>query len=99
MRPGQAAEFEPNRHHGPEDVNMVHGADDLHHKKLDDESYQMDKEEIEDLFKKLDKNNDGRIDVYELAEGFKAYSWIEVQSRSSAGWYAAILPNINISPY
>lgn len=71
MRPGQAAELEPNRHHGPEDVNMVHGADDLHHKKFDDESYQMDKEEIEDLFKKLDKNNDGRIDVYELAEGLK----------------------------
>lgn len=71
MRPGQAAELEPNRHHGLEDVNMVHGADDLHHKKYDDESYQMDKEEIEDLFKKLDKNNDGRIDVYELAEGLK----------------------------
>ena len=71
MRRGQAAELEPHGHHGSGDVNMFHGSDDLDHKKHNEEGYQMDKEEIEDLFKKLDKNNDGRIDVYELAEGLK----------------------------
>lgn len=50
---------------------MFYGLDDLDYKKYNEEGYQMDKEEIEDLFKKFDKNNDGRIDVYEFVEGLK----------------------------
>ncbi|KAJ7372293.1 hypothetical protein OS493_019737 [Desmophyllum pertusum] len=45
-------------------------ADDL--EKNHDESYQMDQQEVEELFKNLDKNNDGRIDMNELAEGLKS---------------------------
>ena len=70
MRQGLATEPELHRrHHGFEVVNMELDADDL--EKDHDESYQMDHEEVEDLFKKLDKNNDGRIDLNELAEGLK----------------------------
>lgn len=50
---------------------MDSDADDVDKGKHDGDSYQMDREEVEDLFKKLDKNNDGRIDVNELAEGLK----------------------------
>ena len=62
-------ELHSHHHHGFEVVNM-----DLNGGGLDndhDKSYQMDHEEVEDLFKKLDKNNDGRIDLNELAEGLK----------------------------
>jgi len=69
MSRGLAAESESHRHHGCEVVNMESEADDL--EKKHDEGYQMDHEEVESLFKKLDKNNDGRIDVNELAEGLK----------------------------
>ena len=71
MRQGLATELEPHRHHGSEDLSMDSDQDDLRQEKHDNDSYQMDKEEVEDLFKKLDKNNDGRIDVHELAEGLK----------------------------
>lgn len=72
MRQGLAAELEPqHRHHGSTVVNMDSDADDVDKGKHDGDSYQMDREEVEDLFKKLDKNNDGRIDVNELAEGLK----------------------------
>lgn len=67
MSQGLATELELHRHHGSEGVNMDSDADDLEHQ----DGYQMDKEEVEDLFKKLDKNNDGRIDLNELAEGLK----------------------------
>lgn len=69
MSQGSAAEPETLRHHGFEVVNMESEADDS--LKKHDEGYQMDHEEVETLFKKLDKNNDGRIDVNELAEGLK----------------------------
>lgn len=69
MSQGSAAEPETHRHHGFEVVNMESEADDS--LKKHDEGYQMDHEEVETLFKKLDKNNDGRIDVNELAEGLK----------------------------
>ena len=69
MSRGPAAEPETHRHHGFEVVNMESEADDS--LKKHDEGYQMDHEEVETLFKKLDKNNDGRIDVNELAEGLK----------------------------
>lgn len=69
MSRGRAAEPETHRHHGFEVVNMESEADDL--QKKHDEGYQMDHEEVETLFKNLDKNNDGRIDVNELAEGLK----------------------------
>ena len=72
MRQGLATELEPqHRHHGSTVVNMGLDADDVDKGKHDGDSYQMDREEVEDLFKKLDKNNDGRIDVNELAEGLK----------------------------
>lgn len=72
MRQGLATELEPqHRHHGSTVVNMDSDADDVDKGKHDGDSYQMDREEVEDLFKKLDKNNDGRIDVNELAEGLK----------------------------
>ena len=58
-----------SHHHGFEVVNMELDGDELD--KNHDKSYQMDHEEVEDLFKKLDKNNDGRIDLNELAEGLK----------------------------
>lgn len=69
MREGLATELD--RHHGSQDVNMDSDGDDLGKEKHEEDGYQMDKEEVEDLFKKLDKNNDGRIDVNELAEGLK----------------------------
>lgn len=70
MSQGLATEPKPDhRHHGFEVVNMDLDGDDLETKH--DEGYQMDHEEVETLFKKLDKNNDGRIDVSELAEGLK----------------------------
>lgn len=69
MSRGLAAESDSHRHHGFEVVNMELDADDT--EKKHDEGYQMDHEEVESLFKKLDKNNDGRIDVNELAEGLK----------------------------
>lgn len=74
MRQGLATELEPqpqHRHHGSTVVDMDSDADDVDKGKHDGDSYQMDREEVEDLFKKLDKNNDGRIDVNELAEGLK----------------------------
>lgn len=71
MRRGLAAELEPHRHHGSEGVKMDSDADDLEQERHNEHSYQMDKEEVEDLFKKLDRNNDGRIDLNELAEGLK----------------------------
>ena len=37
----------------------------------DDHGYKLDKERMEALFKELDKNKDGKIDVDELAEGLK----------------------------
>lgn len=68
---GLATEPEPHqRHHGFGGVNMDLDADDL--EKNHDESYQMDQQEVEELFKNLDKNNDGRIDMNELAEGLKS---------------------------
>ena len=69
MDRGLAAESESHRHHGFEVVNMESEVDDS--EKKHDEGYQMDHEEVESLFKNLDKNNDGRIDVNELAEGLK----------------------------
>ena len=71
MPRGLAAELEPHRHHGSEGVKMDSDADDLEQERHNTDSYQMDKEEVEDLFKKLDRNNDGRIDLNELAEGLK----------------------------
>ena len=84
MRQGLATELGSHRHHGSEVVNMDLDADDLEQAKTNDDSYQMDLEEVEDLFKKLDKNNDGRIDVNELAEGLKHLHG----SRYKAGQYA-----------
>lgn len=69
MGQGLGAKPKPHRHHGFEVVNMDSDEDDLENKHS--EGYQMDQEEVETLFKKLDKNNDGRIDVNELAEGLK----------------------------
>ena len=43
---------------------------DGHHSHHD---YKVDPERIERLFKELDKNGDGKIDVNELAEGLKRY--------------------------
>ena len=50
-----------HRHDGFGVVNM----------EMPDNSYQMEHEEIEKLFRSLDRNKDGRIDVNELAEGLK----------------------------
>ena len=35
--------------------------------------YKVDQERIEKLFKELDRNEDGKIDINELTEGLKRY--------------------------